>query len=393
MGRIKTRPFLLYTYIYLPTLYAAASSADMTGKSSHIFAVLLLIVWYTAYGSNPDTCNDADGVGSWMGDGDCDPQNLISECEWDGGDCCNCTCVDEEYLCNTNDFLCADPEALDTCEQITLSPCSAQVKRDWLVETTIQAQALAEAVHCSGGTFDVEWRGSIIMNTEIVVADGTTLNITGSVGSSAVLDGGGRSRLFKVVNASLQLNEIEVRNGYATFGGAIVAISSTLTLRRTIFASNTAKGKNGGAVFAYSGSNVSFVEESTFLNNSSNSHGGAIYLVKNSTAYWENVSTFSDNRASNSGGALYVAEGSTAFWAAETFFTTNSALAYRGGALYLEKNSNASWSANAHFIDNDAGYEGGAIFVDVQSVASWHWGANFSGNTAIYGAGEEEPRS
>ncbi|CAN0416942.1 unnamed protein product, partial [Ascophyllum nodosum] len=86
----------------------------------------------------------------------------------------------------------------------------------------------------------------------------TVLNVTRGKGSNAILDGGGMTRLFRVVNASLQLNDVEVRNGSATFGGAIAAISSNLSLNGITFTDNTANDKNGGAMFVYGASNVSF---------------------------------------------------------------------------------------------------------------------------------------
>ena len=310
-----------------------------------VFAVLLFSFYYTVGSVNSDTCNAADGNGAWMGDGACDPQNLIPECAWGGGDCCRCTCVDEKFACGNDGFLCVDPDVLDddlaSCEKfVARPPCSGDGQRHWLVSNANQAQALAEAVNCSGGTFDVEWRGSIIVDTEILVIDGTVLNITG-VGSRAVLDGGGKTRLFRLVNASLQLTDLEVRNGTATFGGAIAAMDSNLTISRSSFLGNTAQDKNGGAMFVYGGSHVFFDGETGFFNNSSNNYGGALFVV-NSSVVWNGVSTFSVNSASHSGGALYTAVGSTVSWQAETTFRGNIARTYNGGALLLESSSKAS---------------------------------------------------
>lgn len=34
---------------------------------------------------------------------------LYQECEWDGGDCCICTCVDGDFTCGEDGFDCRDP--------------------------------------------------------------------------------------------------------------------------------------------------------------------------------------------------------------------------------------------------------------------------------------------
>lgn len=44
-----------------------------------------------------------------VGDGDCDSTVNTEECEWDGGDCCPCTCLGTYYDCT--DFDCIDPSA------------------------------------------------------------------------------------------------------------------------------------------------------------------------------------------------------------------------------------------------------------------------------------------
>ncbi|CAM9621229.1 unnamed protein product, partial [Laminaria digitata] len=52
---------------------------------------------------------------NFMSDGDCDLQNNTEECGYDGGDCCECTCVDtREYTCGHRThggFSCLDPSA------------------------------------------------------------------------------------------------------------------------------------------------------------------------------------------------------------------------------------------------------------------------------------------
>lgn len=51
---------------------------------------------------------------SYVGDGDCDASANTLECGWDGGDCCECTCV-ETYYYACPDFDCLDPTAPTDC--------------------------------------------------------------------------------------------------------------------------------------------------------------------------------------------------------------------------------------------------------------------------------------
>eukprot|EP00904_Undaria_pinnatifida_P003009 jgi/Undpi1/12709/HiC_scaffold_6.g02377.m1 len=54
-------------------------------------------------------------VTEFVGDGDCDRINNCEECGYDGGDCCECTCVSStEFTCgdpNNGGFACVDPSA------------------------------------------------------------------------------------------------------------------------------------------------------------------------------------------------------------------------------------------------------------------------------------------
>ncbi|CAM9608389.1 unnamed protein product, partial [Ectocarpus fasciculatus] len=47
---------------------------------------------------------------SWsIGDGFCDTSNNNSDCDYDGGDCCSCDCIDDTYECGVVGFTCIDP--------------------------------------------------------------------------------------------------------------------------------------------------------------------------------------------------------------------------------------------------------------------------------------------
>ena len=53
-------------------------------------------------------CDGSGGLSSWISDGYCDSINNISECGYDGGDCCPGDCVDSTYDCATYGGTCDD---------------------------------------------------------------------------------------------------------------------------------------------------------------------------------------------------------------------------------------------------------------------------------------------
>lgn len=83
----------------------------------------------------PDTadCDAAGGLGSWISDGYCDGNNNIAECDYDGGDCCPCTCVDStDYDCATYGGTCddciVDGDASVTCPDDCAPACPGQTE-------------------------------------------------------------------------------------------------------------------------------------------------------------------------------------------------------------------------------------------------------------------------
>ena len=61
-----------------------------------------------------DPCADVP-YPSWAGDGYCDSANNVADC-YDGGDCCEDTCVDGSYSCDTSGGCngdCLDPAGSD----------------------------------------------------------------------------------------------------------------------------------------------------------------------------------------------------------------------------------------------------------------------------------------
>ena len=46
---------------------------------------------------------------AYVGDGECDSVTNTHECQYDGGDCCEQTCVDNVYKCGVNSYNCTGP--------------------------------------------------------------------------------------------------------------------------------------------------------------------------------------------------------------------------------------------------------------------------------------------
>jgi len=67
------------------------------------------------------TTGGIDCYESWIGDGYCDDTNNNEECQWDGGDCCGSTCINNNYDCGSDadwaacNSECLDPNANDDC--------------------------------------------------------------------------------------------------------------------------------------------------------------------------------------------------------------------------------------------------------------------------------------
>lgn len=359
--------------------------------SSFHASLLVILVCYCTGPARSNNCTLTNGMTIWRGDGDCDWENNNAECGYDWGDCCESTCWSfTDFPCGISGYLCMDPYSLGNddgqknCSQDN-HPYPMGLQEWWLIENTEDVQALAEAVKCSGRQFQVQWSGHIVVPATLEVMNGTVLNITG-VGSEAMMDGNGTTRLFRVVDAFLTLTNVEIWNGNATYGGALAASGSTITLNRTTFVNNIAFEKRGGALFAYDGSVLTFSGETRFYNNSGES-GGAVFISSGSNALWAGDTTFSNNTAFTYGGAVAVVHDSSASWTGKTTFLGNTVSNYGGGAISVEDGSRASWTSDASFIANHAEGEGGAIYVDSGSDVTMNADALFSHNTVRFNGG------
>jgi len=78
----------------------------------------------------------------WIGDGFCDTPQTGSgsgyntpQCNWDGGDCCPETCIDNLYTCGLAGYVCERPET-EVCEELlTCDNCASKPQCGWCATT------------------------------------------------------------------------------------------------------------------------------------------------------------------------------------------------------------------------------------------------------------------
>lgn len=313
------------------------------------------------------------------------------ECGWDAGDCCECSCVDGgEHECGVAGFKCVDPDAGDAtsnCGDMSasdVSPCAPDVSRTWVVEDTANVTALAEAMLCSGGRFEVEWRGHVFFDRTIHVLFGTELDVVGVGAASAtvgIADSAGINRLFYLANGRLSVRNLQISNCAGTNGGAILAVNrSAIALQERVeFYNNTAE-TSGGAVYLDSNSSISWTGNTTFVDNRA-FYGGALRVGHNSSVVGAGHTLYSGNSAML-GGALDIA-GSMATWSGDTVFVKNTAH-FGGGAVHV--GDSVVVFRDTIFRSNNATH-GGALFVKFSSLVSWEGETWFSDNRASLDGG------
>ena len=192
---------------------------------------------------------------------------------------------------------------------VSIDPCPATAQ-SFEVTTTEDARNLVTALKCSGGgSFDVLWQGTVIVDETIALTDGSVVTIAG-VGSGSVVDGNGTTKLFTVANAKLNLADVTLENGYGYSGESIY----------------------GGAIRAAGGEAVVSCSGTTAFNNNTAYGGGAVAIEFGAVGLWRGDTFFTGNTAHLTGGAVYSNEAQSLSWTGQTRFTRNVA-EHTGGAL------------------------------------------------------------
>lgn len=248
---------------------------------------------------------------------------------------------------------------------------------------------MAANITCSGGSFEVYWRGSIVVDGPIYVGNGTVLTVIGAADSSAVVDGDGNTRLFIVDNGTLHVSNVTMLSGASSVGGAVAAAGATLTFNGTSFLNNSAVF-DGGALWL-SDSTASLSGDTEFVGNSADS-GGAMLVLDGSSVSWTGDTKFTSNAALADGGAV----GSVALSDSSpqssalsidgpTVFSENTA-ELNGGALALLGGLSVQFGTwDARFVENTAGMAGGAVYVSQTPVGPTFSNVSFISNSAEVG--------
>ncbi len=119
------------------------------------------------------------------------------------------------------------------------------------ISNTAQAVDLADALLCSGGRFEVDWVGELLLPRTIAVSDGSSLKISGSSSGGSVVDGGAQKQLFSVSGASfLDLQGLSLVNGNSSSGGGATGLSGSSSLRvvNCSFEGNSVGGGGDGGM-------------------------------------------------------------------------------------------------------------------------------------------------
>ncbi|KAG5179778.1 hypothetical protein JKP88DRAFT_261255 [Tribonema minus] len=252
-----------------------------------------------------------------------------------------------------------------------------------IIDDHASAMKLTAAAACPRQNIAVKWRGFVGLTEPIIVAAGTSLDITG-VGVDSeptVISGRDETQLLRVqTGAVVTLRNLRLRNGHVLLvgdfggGGAVrVLEGGELLLEACQFWYNRG---GGGAIY----SDGDFTcGNSTFTSNTARNFGGAIHNLGDFTC---GDSTFASNSAANYGGAI---SNSGDFTCDNSTFSSNKAGA--GGAI---DNTGIFTCGNSTFSSNNAAGSGGAIYNEGDFTCG---NSTFASNTAdrggaIYNSGD-----
>jgi len=141
----------------------------------------------------------------------------------------------------------------------------------------------------------------------------------------------------------------------------------------------------GGGVYAYNASGITFLNNRVFGNVAD--VGGGLYLFANDDVTFSG-NTVTDNTAKH-GGGLYLSQNTTDL-SGNTIFS-NSAIINGGGLLLFNSNDSEVTLVNNIIADNDAGGTGGGLYIDASSPLLLHTIiASNGGDDGVYVTGDAD---
>ena len=178
-------------------------------------------------------------------------------------------------------------------------------------------------------------------------------------------------------------------------GGAIIALNSNLSFtENTTFLENSAKFNEafnifnnfpagcGGAIHASANTLLSFSGVSHFINNSAyNGGGGAISMLDNTVITFHGSSNFISNFTDYGGGTIFMSDNTVVHFIGTSNFINNSGS--QGGTIYGLKNTALNFNGTNNFTNNSA-YSGGAICTATNSILTFNGIIYFINNNGHY---------
>ncbi|MCL2485072.1 MAG: hypothetical protein FWF32_03335 [Endomicrobia bacterium] len=201
--------------------------------------------------------------------------------------------------------------------------------------------------------------GFIYLDNSQVIFGNAIIDANSSVYGGAIYAGSGSTLTFT------SANDTAFNYSSAVYGGAIYLDNSYFNLESgsTMTFTGNFAASSGGAMYITNSGTVDL--SSAYINavgNNANAAGGFLYTDTNKVIFGDvNFASNSARGSSGKGGTLYATGAELEFMAAVTAFNYSSA-AY-GGAIYAGNSSTLTFNNEMKFVYNRASY-GGAIYLD-----------------------------
>ena len=177
-----------------------------------------------------------------------------------------------------------------------------------------------------------------------------------ALGGFAIIDLGNQNRFLAMADTSVTLVDLTIRNGSDTFGGALLATSTDLTLDSVDLEFNSTSASGGALHFSGGSANTLIVVDSFFAANTAGQGGGGAFVmsqvVDNATI---RDTQFTGNEARQGGGLSLQSAGTAS--CVRCHFSQNRASGLGGGAHVLGLGSGVARIVDSDFSQNWSGAE------------------------------------
>ena len=252
--------------------------------------------------------------------------------------------------------------------------------RDAIIAANFDSTLIGSSCDAGSGADTIELEGGTIILSDELPTIESNVTINGPGQEALFIDGASLHRHFTLFesSAALHLNDLTLKNGFDSQGGAIYARNGSVSISNSTLSSNIASNE-GGAIYAYGGSVSISISNSTLSSNIASNDGGAIYAFSGSVSI--SNSTLSNNSA-DSGGAIYAYRGSSVSISISNSTLSSNIASNEGGAIYA---FSGSVSISNSTLSNNSANSGGAIYAYGGSVSISN--STLSGNSVSFEGG------